>query len=496
MVKDNTIFDNDEVGIHVNGDASEGGVGVVSNALIEDNVIYDNGQNAINADGIQSSVIENNLIYDYSRYGICLYQIDAAGPSENNIIVNNTIDAGTTGTEAAISISDGGTGNAILNNILLGAGGVTLSISSDSMSGLVSNYNVVGTLFQSVDTGDNETLAQWQSATGQDEKSFTATEAQLFVNASAGNYQELATSPSVGAGTSTDAPATDIVGNPRPSPKGYDIGCYEYEPTPTPTSTATLLKEDTTTQGNWIGAYGSQGYDIIENAVSLPSYATVTPSGQSSSTGWHSSTTDPRALQTPSGSSRIAACSYSATSFTVDVNLTDGQTHDLALYFLDWDQEGRSERVQLTNAATGTVLDTETVSSFESGVYLQWAVSGNVLITFTRLAGKNAVLSGLFLDPASTSGGDDANQLGARSSINTGSPSSPSMAGPAIARGSSGGLTIVPAAGPVNAVLGALPEDDDATATAVGSPVHDLALQQVSDFAWGRRMSRRSKTDA
>ena len=55
--------------------------------------------------------------------------------------------------------------------------------------------------------------------------------------------------------------------------------------------------------------------------------------------------------------------------------------------------------MQLTNAATGAVLNTETVSSFESGVYLQWAVSGNVLITFTRLAGKNAVLSGLFLDP-------------------------------------------------------------------------------------------------
>jgi hypothetical protein len=52
--------------------------------------------------------------------------------------------------------------------------------------------------------------------------------------------------------------------------------------------------------------------------------------------------------------------------------------------------------VQLTNAATGTVLDTETVSSFPSGVYPQWAVCGNVLITITRLAGKNAVLSGLF----------------------------------------------------------------------------------------------------
>ena len=56
--------------------------------------------------------------------------------------------------------------------------------------------------------------------------------------------------------------------------------------------------------------------------------------------------------------------------------------------------------MQISNAATGAVLDTETISSFSSGVYLEWAVSGNVLITITRQAGANAVLSGLFLDPA------------------------------------------------------------------------------------------------
>ena len=68
--------------------------------------------------------------------------------------------------------------------------------------------------------------------------------------------------------------------------------------------------------------------------------------------------------------------------------------------------------------------------------------------------------------------------------------------GPAVASGSIGGLTIVPAAGPLNAVLGALPEDNDATPTAVATSVHHLALQQVSEFAWGRRMSRRRRTDA
>jgi len=166
-------------------------------------------------------------------------------------------------------------------------------------------------------------------------------------------------------------------------------------------TSAVLLKRDTTTEGNWIGAYGSQGYSIIGNSVSYPSYATVTSSGQSSYT-WVYSTSDPRALRYANGSGRIAACWYSNNSFSINVNLTDGQTHNLALYAVDWDSLGRSEQIQITNSATGAVLDTETVSSFSSGAYLQWAVSGNVTITVSKIAGGSAVVSGLFFDPGST----------------------------------------------------------------------------------------------
>jgi parallel beta-helix repeat protein len=227
VVKGNVIDNNSYIGIHVNGDASEGGIGLVTNALIADNFIYNNGQNGINCDGIQSSTIENNVIYGYQGFGICLYQSDAAGPSENNVIVNNTIVSTVSGAGAAIRILDGGTGNTILNNISLGGGGIALRISSDSMSGLVSNYNIGGGVYQSEDTGDTETLAQWLTSTGQDAHSSTATAAQLFVNASANNYQLSSTSPAINAGTSTDAPSTDILGNPRPSGGGFDIGAYQ-----------------------------------------------------------------------------------------------------------------------------------------------------------------------------------------------------------------------------------------------------------------------------
>jgi uncharacterized protein YccT (UPF0319 family) len=161
---------------------------------------------------------------------------------------------------------------------------------------------------------------------------------------------------------------------------------------------ATLVKQDTATQGTWIGTYGASGYDIVGGPASLPSYVTVTPSGQSTYV-WTTSTTDARALQVPGSSNRVAAVWYSATSFSVDVNLSDGAQHDLELYFDDWDNKGRAESVQITDPATGLVLSTQSISSFQGGVYLDYAVSGHVVITITRTAGVNAVLNGLFLDP-------------------------------------------------------------------------------------------------
>ena len=232
VINGNTIYDNDSIGIHLNGDASEGGTGLITNALIENNLIYNNGQNGINADGLQGSTIENNLIYNYADYGICLYQIDAGGPSQNNVIVNNTIDSGTsTGTGGSIRILDGSTGNTILNNILLDGSSVVYRISADSQSGTVSNHNIVpnGAQVKSDDTGAEEPFSQWQSSTGQDHNSLTATPSQLFVNPSGNNYQLSSTSPAIGVGTSTDAPSTDILGNPRPSGNGYDIGAYVYQ---------------------------------------------------------------------------------------------------------------------------------------------------------------------------------------------------------------------------------------------------------------------------
>jgi hypothetical protein len=163
------------------------------------------------------------------------------------------------------------------------------------------------------------------------------------------------------------------------------------------TGTAAFVKFDSTTAGSWKGTYGADGFNVINDTASYPSYVAVTPSGNALYT-WASSTTDIRALQKASSTTdRIAACWYSGSSFTVDLNFRDTTTRQVAVYLLDWDNyNGRTETLDILDA-NNTLLDSRAVSSFVNGQYLVWNLSGHVIIRITNTnASSNAVLSGVF----------------------------------------------------------------------------------------------------
>jgi hypothetical protein len=105
------------------------------------------------------------------------------------------------------------------------------------------------------------------------------------------------------------------------------------------------------------------------------------------------------ALQTsPGATTRIAACDYSnSPAFTMGLDLTDGKTHKVALYVLDYDFQNRAETIRITDAITGNLLDSENVSNFTGGKYLVWDLSGDVDITIVNAGGLNEVASGIFL---------------------------------------------------------------------------------------------------
>ncbi|PWU06101.1 MAG: hypothetical protein C5B51_13005 [Terriglobia bacterium] len=166
---------------------------------------------------------------------------------------------------------------------------------------------------------------------------------------------------------------------------------------------AAFLKTDVTTQGSWKGVYGGDGYNVINNSASYPGYVAVTPSGNSSYT-WVASTSDSRGLLKATASDRIASCWYTGSSMSVDLNFTDGNAHQVALYLVDWDYYGpRSERIDIVDA-NNNVLDTRTVSSFWGGIYLVWNLGGHVIVRITNLY-SNAVISGIFFGAGSSQAG-------------------------------------------------------------------------------------------
>jgi len=244
VIRHNVTWGNHGAGIHMNGDLSLGGDGLITGALVSSNRVYGNaasingggfgGGSGINMDGVQDSRVENNLLYDNHASGISLFQIDGAEGSSGNVVVNNTIHQASNG-RWALNIQNGSIDNTVLNNIIVtqNTSRGAIDISANSLPGFVSDYNAVASRF-TTDGGDSiVSPAQWQSATGQDAHSFVATPAQLFENWNAGDYRLRSGSPAINKGTSVNAPAVDVDGTPRPA-GAVDIGAFEIASTAGP----------------------------------------------------------------------------------------------------------------------------------------------------------------------------------------------------------------------------------------------------------------------
>lgn len=166
-------------------------------------------------------------------------------------------------------------------------------------------------------------------------------------------------------------------------------------------ASATFLGIDTVSQGNWQSKYGADGYSIASSVQTLPSYAAFAPLNASNWT-WAATTADMRGLETVSG--RTATTWYSSSTFSLDINVTDQNLHQVALYAVDWDGRNRSEIIHIVDANSGTVLDARSISGFQNGLYLVWTVGGHITVNVTVTGGDNGVVSGVFFggQPAAT----------------------------------------------------------------------------------------------
>jgi parallel beta-helix repeat protein len=239
IIRNNHSHNNNGCGIHMNGDISLGGDGIISDAIVEGNILHDNGYgggSAINMDGVQDSEIFNNLIYNNHATGIAMYQIDGGDASKNNKVYNNTIIQPPDGRWCIISVN-GSIGNTVYNNILINHHSFRGSIAVDaaSMTGFTSDYNILVNRLSDDDGNSNMTLSQWQTL-GYDLHSMIADpENEIFVDHTNGNFHLQQNAQAVDAGTNLVLPTVfeDLDNLLRPQGSAFDIGCYEYSSTTT-----------------------------------------------------------------------------------------------------------------------------------------------------------------------------------------------------------------------------------------------------------------------
>lgn len=277
IIRYNECWGNNAIGIHMNGDASMGGDGIISDAQVYGNLLHDNNHAAaINMDGVENPVIYNNVIYNnHQAQGIALFQGDGAIVSHGAKIYNNTVvvpDDGRWG----ILLQDGAQQNTeIYNNIIITQHAWRGCISAENISGLKSDYNIFSNSLSNQGDGTSITFIQWQ-AFGLDKHSLLAGAFEnLFVNFSGKDFHLSENSPAVnhGKGSLVSSLVTiDFNSNPRPSDSEYDIGAFEYQ---LPTLNSAIRSASLNVYPN-----PATNFIMVDHKPNVSHYAIVNTSGQ------------------------------------------------------------------------------------------------------------------------------------------------------------------------------------------------------------------------
>jgi Right handed beta helix region len=240
VIRGNTVLDPYLICFHNNGSG-----GMNSNALIERNVCRGGRGANVNMDGVENSIVRNNVFHLGNHLGIALFNQDGGLPSRNNRIIGNTFYFPGGPGFFAVAANGAAIGNKIFNNILYKAPSSTrgaLAIDDaarvstkigDTEYVFESNHNVfvgggAGTVNRA-SSGEADSpisLAQWQ-ALGYDRNSLVLNESQLWSNASSGDFRLKPESPARENGLPLGPPLLllDILGNIRSN--FPSIGAYE-----------------------------------------------------------------------------------------------------------------------------------------------------------------------------------------------------------------------------------------------------------------------------
>lgn len=179
---------------------------------------------------------------------------------------------------------------------------------------------------------------------------------------------------------------------------------YAYETSPV---------QDSTTGGDWQGTYGSRGHILCSydgdgrHRMRLPDFVRSVVFAKNGDRCLHRNISDRRALRSDRPDDTLrrigtvftldpAPCNQ---TMTVDIESRDDTPYRIALYFIDWERDGRRSAVEVFDLENKELLmPVQIVDRYGEGKYLVFEADRSVHLRIDQVRGTNASLGALFFD--------------------------------------------------------------------------------------------------
>jgi len=179
---------------------------------------------------------------------------------------------------------------------------------------------------------------------------------------------------------------------------------------------ADFMGKDTVTRGDFGGIYGKDGYvlfshtktkDTVTDYQKLPGYVSGISCNKINPVNWENNSMDSRALAASGNNEFPRSIGAILTrnpfpcdqTMTVDIETKDTKEYQVALYFVDWKNEGMRTAVEIFDLQTRELIaPVQVIRDYSQGKYLIYRYNKPVRFRINHVRGPNASLSGLFFD--------------------------------------------------------------------------------------------------
>lgn len=170
------------------------------------------------------------------------------------------------------------------------------------------------------------------------------------------------------------------------------------------------FKQDSLTSGQWKNNYGKEGYMLFnqlgngKHLQKLPAYiSSVTLRNEANVhlelPGNNNVLSDTLNANKSFGAVITKDPNPTQQTITIDIEARGNQKHQVALYFLDWDDKERRSAIEVFDAKTfNLIAPVQLIKNYQKGKYLVFNYTGSIRIRVNHVRGENVAVSGVFFD--------------------------------------------------------------------------------------------------